>query len=155
MKEILMNIAITAILCGLFKLLLPENGMKKQINLLIACFFLSSIVYFVTNGNVTFISDAKSILDQGGYVDFTSQYTIQTQNEIANELARQIRAYLQEKDVRLKEIRINVHISDTNSISINEILLVLYQADENDPEQVRSFVQEKVGDQILVTIRQE
>lgn len=150
-----MNIAITAILCGLFKLLLPENGMKKQINLLIACFFLSSIVYFVTNGNVTFISDAKSILDQGGYVDFTSQYTIQTQNEIANELARQIRAYLQEKDVRLKEIRINVHISDTNSISINEILLVLYQADENDPEQVRSFVQEKVGDQILVTIRQE
>lgn len=155
MKEILMNIAITAILCGLFKLLLPENGMKKQINLLIACFFLSSIVYFVTNGNVTFISDAKSILDQGGYVDFTSQYTIQTQNEIANELARQIRAYLQEKNVRLKEIRINVHISDTNSISINEILLVLYQADENDPEQVRSFVQEKVGDQILVTIRQE
>ena len=154
MKEILMNIAIAAILSGLFKLLLPENGMKKQINLLIACFFLSSVVFFITNGDVTFIADAKSLSDQGGYVDFTAQYTLETQKAIAQELGEQVTLSLEDQGIRVKEIRVNVHISDNNSISINEILLVLYQSDGLDIETVRDLVREKVGDEILVTVEQ-
>lgn len=153
MKDILMNIAISAILSGLFKLLLPENGMKKQINLLIACFFLSSVVFFISNGDVSFITEAKNLNERGGYVDFTSEYTLHTQKEVANALGKKVTLLLEENKIRLKEIRVNVHISDTNSISINEILLVLYQSDENDPELIRSIVREKVGDKIQITIR--
>jgi len=162
MREILLNICLTAIALCLFKMLIPENVMKKQANFLIACFFFASLMFFFTSGRINFAYGA----DFGGetipYINFDEGYTEAKREAIATEMRARLNAVLVKENIYPMEIftivSISDNISDKYSISINEIRLVFRsKGDEEDDEEIEilkkavQIVQKEVGKDITIT----
>jgi hypothetical protein len=158
MREILLNICLTAIALCLFKMLIPENSMKKQADFLVACFFLASMAFFFTNGRVNFNYNKEFLSENIPYVEFQEEYANAQKRAIERELHSSLSRVLAEEDIFPQEINISVHISDKYSISINEIRLVLVsEGDDESEEDLEALkkaihiIQKEVGDGILIT----
>ena len=166
MREILLNICITAIALCLFKMLLPENAMKKQANFLIACFFLASMVFFFTTGKLEFaggddftavFSDSDD--NDNAFIDFEQAYAHAQTRAIERETRSKLTEILAKEKLFFEEIYTSINISDKYSISINEIRLVSLSEnpDEPSPTELESLtkaihiVQKEVGVDITVT----
>ena len=166
MKEILLNVCMTAIALCIFKMLIPENSMKKQTNFLISCFFLASLAFFFTSGKANFGVTADSFefsLEDSAYSDFSESYAESQKRAFERELRANLERVLKENQINVKEIHVSVNISDKFSISINEIRLVLVtqeqglceeELNEEDLKALKEaihIVKKEVGLDILVT----
>jgi len=159
MREILLNICLTAIALCLFKMLVPENTMKKQADFLIACFFLSLLIFFFTSGRANFAYNTDfSGVEVVGYVDFDEQYAEAQKRAIQREIKSALSRILADEGILVQEIYTTVNISDKYSISIIEVRLVfLKKGGEEDEEEIEtlkkavSIAQKEVGDDILIT----
>ena len=152
MREILLNICMTAIALCLFKMLLPDNTAKKQADFLVACFFLASLVFFFTTGKLNLAHGVELPDIYIPYVDFDTEYTKAQKNAIERELNRKTARLLADEGLAPDEIIAKVEIfendcpnSDKYSISISEIRIVLpYEPFEpvvheiNESEQLES-----------------
>lgn len=152
MEKILLNVSLVAILTAVFKMLAPEKMFRKQISLLISCFFITSAAFFVTGGSFDFSSVSKAFTASGGYVDFTDRYSDQTKREIAKEMSDRITQLLDSYGIIPEQIYITVNISDTLCISISEIKLVFDPINSKAAEKAQQIVKAEVGDEITVSI---
>ena len=158
MREIILNICIIAIATALFKMLVPDNSFKKQIGFLISCFFITAVISFITGANpgfaeikgdfnVAFGSETAKIADYSGM-------TLNAQKRaIGEEVSARVRDILQQNNIYPTEIYVIVNISDSLSISINEIKLVL--PPDSDLILTSALVEKEAGDGIKVTIKVE
>jgi len=147
MREILLNICLVAIACALFKMLVPENGFKKQIGFLVSCFFITAVISFVTGGSFDF--EGVSFDGGGNFTDFSEEVTTERKRAIAEELSGRVREMLAEQEIFPSKIYVIVNISGMYSISINEIKLVLPPS--ADFTRASALVEEEVGAGIKVT----
>ncbi|MGN0597828.1 MAG: hypothetical protein ACI4J1_10950 [Ruminiclostridium sp.] len=152
MEKILLNISLVAVLTALFRMLAPEKMFKKQISLLISCFFITSAAFFITGGSFDFSGISKAFTANGGYVDFSNQYSQQTKREIASAMSDRVTALLDSYGIAPRQIYITVNISDTLCISISEIRLVFDSESSRIAEQAQQIVKAEVGDEIEVSI---
>ncbi|MCL1902923.1 MAG: hypothetical protein FWF94_00710 [Oscillospiraceae bacterium] len=125
MREILLNICMTSIALCLFKMLIPENSLKKQTDFLVACFFLSVLAFFFTSGRVNFAEEATFIIENIPYADFNEEYVNAQKRAVERETQASLLRVLNDGGIFPEEIYVIVNISDKYSISINEIRLVL------------------------------
>ena len=160
MRDILLNICLTAVALCLFKMLIPENSMKKQTDFLVACFFLASLVFFFTSGsvNITYGAEHNDINIDIPYINFDEEYTKAQKRAIDREIDFTLSRLLARENIFPQEILTNINISDELCISINEIRLVFLKAEdeENDEEieilrEAMSIVRKEVGESILIT----
>ncbi|MCL2633894.1 MAG: hypothetical protein FWD34_05195 [Oscillospiraceae bacterium] len=158
MNQVLLNICLTAIGLCLFKMLIPENHMKKQTNFLVACFFLASLLFFFTSGGINLAGALDFSSSETSYINFEEHYMNAqkraVENEIGKEMKTRIEPILAEEGIYPQEIYTIVNISDTYSISINEIRLVFPEMTEESLEVMKKAIditQEEVGDRILVS----
>lgn len=173
----LLNICIIAVALCLFKMIIPENFAKKQVDFLVSCFFLASIAFLLTGAGINFDYDTAFSFKETAYADFDESYTKAREQALQKELSYTLKTILEKERIFPEEILISVNISDKYSISINEIRLV-FVAEElmatntdvseiaevgdisevaETPEQLETLkqaihiVQKEVGGNILVT----
>ena len=162
MREILLNICMTAIALCLFKMLIPDNSMKKQADFLISCFFLASMLFFFTSGRMDFAKGADFSQETIPYINFDEEYAKAQRNAIGNEMRLKIMNVLADEGIYPEEIYVIVNISGKQSISINEIRLVFlkqtdseeFEESEEEIEILREAVRitrKEVGRDITVT----
>lgn len=152
MKEVILGIALTAIAAGIFKLICPESGFKKQIGFLIASFFLLSCLSLVNSDKADFSAIRDSLREQGAYMDFSEEVYKMTQEEIANRLAADLDEKLKENKIFCKEIRVIIDISSAYSISIKQVRLAFTADSAENADAAESLVKKEVGDEIEVII---
>ncbi|MCL1823157.1 MAG: stage III sporulation protein AF [Oscillospiraceae bacterium] len=150
MRAILLNICMVAAATALFRLLVPENGFKKQISFLISCFFITAVISFISNAEQNFkeLEPSINFESNSSFIDFSGQTTAERKRAIAEEMSERVRAVLLQNGIEPSKIYIIVNISDTYSISINEIRLVLKP--EDDFTQASALVEKEVGPDIKV-----
>jgi len=169
MREVLLNICLTAVALCIFKMLVPENSMKKQTDFLIACFFLASLAVFFTTGRINLNNiNAESLLDFSSadipYSDFEAAHANAQMRAIEREMQSSILKILADEEIFPKEIYINIsindNISDKYSISINEIRLVLDLEHENsrainqeEDAEENEFVENEPNDESLEILK--
>ncbi|MCL2035825.1 MAG: hypothetical protein FWG83_00355 [Oscillospiraceae bacterium] len=160
MREILLNVCLMAIALSLFKMLLPEGSAKKQTDFMVSCFFLAGFAFFFTSGRVNFASEFETdgLFDNIPYINFEEEYNKAQSHAVEKEISHQLTRILAEEEIFVRQISVNVNISDKYSISINEIRVVLTkEGDEENEEEIErlreSFriIQREVGDEILIT----
>jgi len=134
MREALLNICLTAIGLCLFKMLLPENAMKKQAEFLICCFFLTSLLFFFSAGRVNLANGADFDLVEIEYSDFEHEYLLVKRQAVAVEMRQRLNVILNAEKIYPQEIFTIVNISDKYSISINEIRLVFAKQELTDSD---------------------
>lgn len=144
MNEIIFGICICAVIAAIFRSLIPSDKFEKQVKLVISCFFVVSVLSLVSNG-VGFddITDFFSI--DTDYVDYTGELCKLTADEVADELRTRIKSELEKKGIITEKIYIGVNISDSGSISISEIGLVLDDFNEYDAERAVIVTRSLVG----------
>ena len=152
MKEVILGIALTAIAAGIFKLICPESGFKKQIGFLIASFFLLSCLSLVNSDKADFSAIRDSLREQGAYMDFSGEVYKMTQEEVANKLAAHLEEKLKENKIFCKEIRVIIDISSAYSISIKQVRLAFTADSAENADAAESLVKKEVGDEIEVII---
>ena len=152
MREVILGIALTAIAAGIFKLICPESGFKKQIGFLIASFFLLSCLSLVNSDKTDLSAITDSFREQGAYMDFSGEVYKMTQEEIANRLAADLDEKLKENKIFCKEIRVIIDISSTYSISIKQVRLAFTADSAENADAAESLVKKEVGDEIEVII---
>jgi hypothetical protein len=146
-------------------MLLPENVMKKQVDFLIACFFLASVLFFFTTGRFD-LAQGLNLDDfshnEHSYTDFEREFTAAQVRAVEREVQREMRfriaEILAEQGLFAQEICTSVNISDSHSISISEVRLVFaVQGDEPGDEELAMLrdaihiIQKEVGERVLVT----
>lgn len=152
MREVILGIALTAIAAGIFKLICPESGFKKQIGFLIASFFLLSCLSLVNSDKTDLSAITDSFREQGAYMDFSGDVYKMTQEEITNRLAADLDEKLKENKIFCKEIRVIIDISSTYSISIKQVRLAFTADSAENADAAESLVKKEVGDEIEVII---
>ena len=152
MKEVILGIALTAIATGIFKLICPESGFKKQIGFLIASFFLLSCLSLINSDKTDFSAISESLREHGAYMDFSEEVYKMTKHEIANKLAADLEEKLKENKIFCNEIRVIIDISSAYSISIKQVRLAFTADNADSAEVVESLVKKEVGDETEVII---
>lgn len=152
MTQTVLEIALVAIATGIFKLLLPESGFKKQIAFLTACFFLLTCISLFKNGSWDIDNISDTLRQDGAYVDYSSEAYRLTQNEIASALAENIGDLLAENKIPPEEIRVIIDISSSYSISIKQVRLAFALKYADYAAFAEELVKKEVGDEIEVIV---
>ena len=150
MKETVLGIALVAIATGVFKLLAPDGGLKKQIAFLISAFFLLSCISLFNGSNTDFSEITEAFRSEGGYVDFSAEAYRMTEREIALNLKKKIEALLNENKIFCDEIRVIIDISSSYSISIKQVRLAFSANNADNTAKAEELVKKEVGDEIEV-----
>ena len=150
MKETLLGIALVAVATGIFKLLCPESGFKKQIGFLTAAFFLLSCASLLQNNDMSFEKISESLRYEGAYVDFSAEAYRMTQNELAARIAANLEERFSEEKILCDEIRAVIDISSSYSISIKQVRLAFSAENAGYAEAAKELVKKEVGDKIEI-----
>lgn len=149
MKQIALCICLVAVATTLYKMLVPEGSLSKQINFLITCFFLAGILQNIT-GSDMFEDLRGAMVTNGTYIDFSAQISAEQKEKIAAEVSGKVREALAAHDIFPEKIYVVVNISGLYSISINEIELVL--APDADSQKAYDIARGVVGNDIEIVI---
>lgn len=129
MNEIIYTVCAAAITASLFTALVPSERYASQIKLIIACYAAAVIASCAGRlGAGDFFSDFSEI--DTSYADYSSALKEMTAKETASALRERIKKELSASDITAEKIYIGVNISDSGSISINEIRLVSVDGSE-------------------------
>jgi len=153
MNNILLNISITAIITAVFKLLIPEERCGKQIKLLISCFFIVTVINAL-NDNSILINLKNIVNSETSYNDYSITFEKQTADETANILREKIKNKLSEENIFPEKIYIDINISQSKSISINEIRLVFDDLTSESAERAVRITEECVDNEIKVSLEE-
>lgn len=150
MRETLLGIALVAVATGIFKLLCPDSGFKKQIGFLVAAFFLLSCASLLKKSNMSFGEISDSFRYEGAYVDFSAEAYRMTQNELAARTAAALKEKLSQEKILCDEIRVVIDISFSYSISIKQVRLAFSLENSGYAAAAEELVKKEVGDQIEI-----
>ncbi|MCI8603244.1 MAG: hypothetical protein HFE79_03750 [Ruminiclostridium sp.] len=150
MRETVLGIALVAIATGVFRLLSPESGFKKQIAFLVSAFFLLSCVSLFTGGGAELSEITEAFRTKGGYVDFSVEAYRMTEKEIADALSKNLKKLLSDNKIFCDEIFVIIDISSSYSISIKQVRLAFSADNAGNTAKAEELVKKEVGDEIEV-----
>ncbi len=154
MNDILLNISAAAIITAVFKMLVPDERHGKQINLLISCFFIVSVInIFKSNSDLIKLNDLFQI--DTSYADYSVIVEKQTADETANALRARLYAELEKENISPEKIYIDINISESGSISISKIRLVFPDISTQEAERAVDITGECVGYEITVELEEQ
>lgn len=153
MNSWLFSISAAAIITAIFKMLVPDDRMGKQVRLLISCFFIVTVINLFSD--FTGFESIKEILSlDKSYNDYSVIYEKQTADETANLLRKRIYNELEKENIHPEKIYIDINISENKSISISEIRLVF--KDKNSKEAERAVeITEKLTQNEIKAVAEE
>ena len=109
MKEILLSVCVTAIMTAVYKALAPSDRFASQIKLLVACFFVVSVIGAVSGASG--LIDITDIINADtSYNDYTVQLEKLTAEETANNLRKVIAEELAKAGISPEKIYVDVNI---------------------------------------------
>lgn len=153
MNEIFLDICIAAIIVSVFKILAVGKKNSSQIKMIIACFFILSVIDTL-KGNISITLIQDMLKTDVKYNDYTDVLTQQTADEIANSLRERITESLEKEKLTAEKIYIDVNISNNSSISINEIKLVFKDIESTEAKRAVMIVKECTGNEIKVSLEE-
>ncbi len=153
MNEILINICTAAIITAIFKMLVPGEMAGKQVKILLSCFFVVSVInVFKNNININ-LSDYITDMNYS-YSDYSLVLEKQTADTAANNLRERIKKELLNENITPQKIYIDINISESGSISFNEIRLVFNDIYSEAAERAVRITEECTGYEIKVSLEE-
>ena len=123
-------IAMTACFLGIvitiFNSLYPSEKFSKQVKMIFSLIFILSIAKPIAAGKITLPEIGNTVSASSDYYsslsDNTYDYFIRS---VENNISSSLEAKLHEKNIYPEEIQTSINISDSGSISINEVIITL------------------------------
>ncbi len=123
--DFLLTICMAAIASAVFRLLVPESKLSKQISLLIVCVFLLTGINAVTGAELSLSPDIIAPSATEEYISFSGGLNRELQKKICKDMSDKLYAVLGKNSIYPEQIHVNVNISGLYSISITQVRVVL------------------------------
>lgn len=154
MRSVLFQVCAAAMITAVLKALLPSEKAGKQIKILISCYFI--VVIITAFRSQPLFEDIFSGFGiDTEYYDYSVSLERHTANETALILRQRLGEKLNEEGIYPEKIYVDVNITDSSSISISEIRLVLKKSNEEIKEKAVRIVRSHVGTQTKITIEEQ
>ena len=151
--DFLITVCMAAIASAVFRILVPEGKLTKQISLLISCVFLLAGVSAISGAELDMdalnaVSDEVLISD----TDIARDVNRELQRRICGEMSDRIYGLLAESGICPEEIHVNVNISGLYSISITQVKLVFDEGEAQTAAKAQRLVRAELPAEIEVAV---
>ena len=151
--DFLITVCMAAIASAVFRILVPEGKLTKQISLLISCVFLLAGVSAISGAELDMDalnagSDEVLISD----TDIARDVNKELQRRICGEMSDRIYELLAESGICPEEIHVNVNISGLYSISITQVKLMLPAEQRDKAAEAHAIAAAELTEDIRLTV---
>ncbi len=149
-------ISLTACFLGIvitiFSRLYPSEKFEKQMKTIFSLIFILSIVTPIAKNDLHLPDISETITASSDYYqslsENTDEYFIKA---LENNISANLKSKLNKAEFYPLEIHTSVNISADNSISINEVRVIMQNADYSD--EIKKLITENVGVNTAVTVK--
>lgn len=144
MKEWAFSICLATVVGCMVKIILPESGMGRLVNLVMSIFLLSCMfsgfVFKDFDINLNF-----DVCDYGEDISkkFDEIKKNKTFGEVERQLQNMVRQDLIYKKINPLKILININTKDESSILINSIEIFVKNGEEYDESMIKNYINNK------------
>lgn len=150
--DFLLTICMAAIASAVFRLLVPESKMSKQISLLIVCVFLLTGINAVTGAEFTLSPDIIAPSSTEEYISFSGEVNRELQKKICKDMSDKLYAVLGKNGIYPEQIHVNVNISGLYSISITQVKLMLPAEQRDKAAEAHAIAAAELTEDIRLTV---
>ena len=149
-------ISVTACFLGIvitfFSKMYPSEKFEKQMKTIFSLIFLISVLTPVLNGNLQFPDISETVSASSAYYQEISvnadEFFIRS---VENNISIRLESELNSKNIFPIEIQTSVNISENNSISINEVNVLVTDIELND--EIKRCIFDIVGEEITINVK--
>lgn len=144
MKEWAFSICLTTVAGCMVKIILPESGMGRLVNLVMSIFLLSCMfsgfVFKDFDINLNF-----DVCDYGEDISkkFDEIKKNKTLGEVEKQLQNMVKQDLIYKKINPVKILVNINTKDESSILINSIEIFVKNGEEYDESMIKNYINNK------------
>ncbi|MBQ9947761.1 MAG: hypothetical protein IJO91_05170 [Oscillospiraceae bacterium] len=150
--DFLLTICMAAIASAVFRLLVPESKLSKQISLLIVCVFLLTGINAVTGAELTLSPDIIAPSSTEEYISFSGEVNRELQKKICKDMSDKLYAVLGKNGIYPEQIHVNVNISGLYSISITQVKLMLPAEQRDKAAEAHAIAAAELTEDIRLTV---
>ncbi len=147
--QFLTTVCMAAIVSALFRLLVPESRLAKQISLLIVSVFLLAAVNAAAGAEPDFSATAGAYCETD-YIGFSGDVNRSLQKKICTDMKEKVQILLNENGFYPEQIHINVNISGLYSISITQVKLVFTEGSDEEARLAAQLLSSELTEDIEV-----
>ncbi len=149
-------ISATACFLGItlsvFSKLYPSEKFGKQMKTIFSLVFIISVLTPFMNGELKFHAITEAVTASSAYYQSISENTdAYFIRAIENNISTRLKATLSEEKIFSSEVQTKINISEDNSISINEVI-VLVQND-NYSDEIKKIIAANIGENVTVVVK--
>jgi hypothetical protein len=142
------------IVIAIMDALYPNEKFAKQIKIIFSLIFLLCIAKPIASGEIAlpdkFISAEASTDRLSRTPDKTYDYFIKS---VENNISTSLKEKLNEHEIIAEEILTSINISESNSISISEVEIVL--SDSSDSQKAEEIIRNEAGKNVTVKFKEK
>lgn len=142
---------MAAIAAALFRMLVPENKLSKQIAVLIAAVFILTGISALSGADFSFDSDALSIQTEELNTRVSAAVNEELEREVCAEMSNGIFSMLAPFEIYPEEIRVVVNISGLYSINITQVELVFKNGEQAAANAAAELLRNELSPDIKIT----
>lgn len=145
-------ICLSALVCGMLELLVPDGNMEKMVRLVLGAVLLLAVLSPLTGtlGKLDLHAIGQNIetTDTASLTETVNQQIVQTAQENVQAVAQEI---LEENETFPQKIQVMMDTSQDDSISITKLIVTLDKEDNNRKDEARRLLEEKMELPVEVT----
>lgn len=140
------------IIITIFSRMYPSEKFEKQMKTIFSLIFLISILTPILNGRLQLPDISETVVASNAYYHEisvnTDEYFI---SSVEKNISIRLEAELNSENIFPLEIQTSVNISDNNSISINEVNVLMKDVELAD--EIKICVNDSVGKDVIVNVK--
>ena len=131
LKDWAFSVCCASLICGIFKMILPEGCFGKTFKVILSVFFICTVISPLMKINLSEIkndfeiSSVEENLDNNVFYENSLEY-------IESEIYTSAEAFLKNNGIEAKDIEIKINISEDYGIDINKFVLTIAKEDYID-----------------------
>lgn len=126
----LTTLCMAALAAALFRMLIPENKLSKQLAMLIGAVFVLTGISAISGADLSFDGDTLSIQTEALNYRVMSSANEELERQICAEMSDKIYVFLSAHEISPSKINISVNISGLYSIDITQVELVFSSGEQ-------------------------
>ena len=152
-KLIIASAGFIAVVISMFECLYPAEKFNKQLNYIFSLILILTVTESFFRGDINFIQTVNKMdISSKQMSDNSDDVWGYFKTSVENNISTNISKHLEENKIMTAEIKTSINISDSGSISINEIEITVEEAVQEG--EIIALIKEYTNQDISVKIKE-
>ncbi len=137
---------MAAIASALFRMIVPENKLSKQVSFLIVCVFIMTAITAFTGAELNIDASGYELSGSDEYINFSENVNKSLQKKVCKEMSDKVFKLMNENGFYPKEIHVVTNISGLYGINITQVKLVFGSERADEANAAAALLEKELSD---------